>query len=133
MVRPHRLKKSSLPLQLLPCAPAEFVESEDCTKEDFLAAAAEAEGINEFYLQILVYHSKYEMCAESTCTMGSYASHSTPSEIERWGVRRGLRKGDQAQGRVKQGNEVESIDVGQWGRVGKRREGSESWWGGWMR
>ena len=43
---------------------AEFVSSHNTTKEEFLEAAAKAEGLNEFYLNIFLYHSEYEMFVE---------------------------------------------------------------------
>mmetsp|Transcript_6037 Transcript_6037/g.15975 ORF Transcript_6037/g.15975 Transcript_6037/m.15975 type:complete len:128 (+) Transcript_6037:54-437(+) len=39
----------------------EFIASVNTTKEEFMEAAQNAQGLQEFYLQIFLYHSQYEM------------------------------------------------------------------------
>ena len=42
----------------------EFVAEAGCTTDEFLAAAQEAEGINEFYVKIFLSHAEYSMFVE---------------------------------------------------------------------
>ena len=40
------------------------MDAQNATKEEFLEAASQADGLNDFYLQIFLHHSQYEMFVE---------------------------------------------------------------------